>query len=302
MSATIPSPTRTQAPVATPRRGWASLRQVYDSALAGALGGLFGLYLYVELVHAESVYTRDALAGALIGGAIGFFINAWGPLRDGSWRRLARATARGTPAAALGGALGLVLGEVVIGVLQGGLLGRAASWAVLGLGIGLGQGIADRSFQRLTFGLIGGGLGGFVGGLCFEALRVALGNRYDLSQALGMVILGAGLGLFLALVEQALRRAWVQIASGRQEGRVYLLARQKCRLGLDERAEIGIFGDPAVERAHAEIERTPQGYVLRNLSKSGATKVNGAVCRAERVLQDGDRVELGRTFLIFRRR
>ena len=300
MSATIP--TEIQTPAATLRRGWASLRQVYDSALAGALGGLFGLYLYVELVHAESVYTRDALAGALIGGAIGFCINAWGPLRDGSWRRLARATARGTPAAALGGALGLVLGEVVIGVLEGGLLGRAASWAVLGLGIGLGQGIADRSWQRLTFGLIGGGLGGFVGGLCFEALRVALGNRYDLSQALGMVILGAGLGLFLALVEQALRRAWVQIASGRQEGRVYLLARQKCRLGLDERAEIGLFGDSTIERAHAEIERTPQGYVLRNLSKSRATKVNGAVCQAERVLQDGDRVELGRTFLIFRRR
>lgn len=298
MSAT----TTAELPIASQGRGWASLRQAYDSALAGALGGLFGLYLYVELVRAESVYTRDALAGALIGGSIGFFINAWGPLRDGSWRRLARATARGTPAAAIGGALGLVLGEVVIGVFQGGLLGRAASWAVLGLGIGLGQGIADRSWQRLTFGLIGGGLGGFVGGLCFEALRVALGNRYDLSQALGMVILGAGLGLFLALVEQALRRAWVQIASGRQEGRVYLLARQKCRLGLDERAEIGLFGDAAIERSHAEIERTSQGYVLRNLSKSGATKVNGAPCPSERALQDGDRVELGRTHLIFRRR
>ena len=302
MSATTPISIQADEAVAARGRGWASFRQVYDSALAGALGGLFGLYLYVELVHADSVYLRDALAGALIGGTISFFINAWGPLRDGSWRRMARATARGTPAAAIGGALGLVLGEVVIGVLQGGLLGRAASWAVLGLGIGLGQGIADRSWQRLTFGLIGGGLGGFVGGLCFEALRVALGNRYDLSQALGMVILGAGLGLFLALVEQALRRAWVQIASGRQEGRVYLLARRTCRLGLDERAEIGIFGDPAVERSHAEIERTPQGYVLRNLAKSAATKVNGAVCPSERVLHDGDRVELGHTLLIFRRR
>ena len=195
-----------------------------------------------------------------------------------------------------------MLGEFVIGAFQGGLLGRAASWAVLGLGIGLGQGLADRSWQRLTFGLIGGGLGGFVGGLCFEALRVSLGNRYDLSQALGIVILGGGLGLCLALVEQALRRAWVQIASGRQEGRIYLLDHPRCRLGLDERAEVGIFGDAAVERRHAEIDRTAQGYVLRNLAESGATKVNGAVCSADRVLNDGDRIELGRTSLIFRRR
>ena len=48
---------------------------------------------------------------------------------------------------------------------------------------------------------------------------MALGNRYEMSQALGIVILGGGLGLFLALVEQALRRAWVQVQSGRQEGR-----------------------------------------------------------------------------------
>lgn len=294
---TTPPDARPQA-----RRSWASLRQAYDLALAGALGAVFGLYLYVELVRAESVYVRDALAGAIIGGAIGFFLNAWGPWRDGAWRKLARAVAWGTPASALGGAVGLVLGETVIGALQGGLLGRAASWAVLGLGIGLGQGLADRSWQRLTFGLIGGGLGGFGGGLCFEALRVSLGNRYDLSQALGMVILGGGLGLCLALVEQALRRAWVQIASGRQEGRIYLLDHPRCRLGLDEGAEVGIFGDSAVERRHAEIARSTQGYVLRNLSESGATKVNGVACSADRVLNDGDRIELGRTSLIFRRR
>ncbi|MDR3622263.1 MAG: FHA domain-containing protein [Paludisphaera borealis] len=304
ITTTTPIQSTIEPPSASPRprRSWASLRQAYDLALAGALGGLFGLYLYVELVRTDSVYVRDALAGAILGGSIGFFLNAWGPWRDGAWRKLARAVAWGTPAAALGGALGLVLGEVVIGVFQGGLLGRAASWAVLGLGIGLGQGLADRSWQRLTFGLIGGGLGGFVGGLCFEALRVALGNRYDLSQALGIVILGGGLGLFLALVEQALRRAWVQIASGRQEGRIYLLARPRCRLGLDERAEVGVFGDAAVEREHAEIERTSQGYMLRNLAKSGATKVNGVACSSARVLNDGDRIELGRTSLVFRRR
>jgi hypothetical protein len=283
-------------------QGWASLRQAYDLAVAGGLGALFGLYLDVELVQAGSVYVRDALAGVIIGGSIGFFLNAWGPLRDGAWRKLARAVSWGVPAAAIGGAFGLVLGEVVIGVLRGGLLGRALSWSVLGLGIGLGQGLADRSRQRLVFGLIGGGLGGFVGGYCFEALRVALGNRYDLSQALGIVILGAGLGLFLALVEQALRRAWVQVLSGRQEGRIYLLAHQRCRLGLDERAEVGIFGDPAVARRHAEIEATPQGYQFHHLAPQASSRLNGQPVRGAELLHDGDRLQLGQTLLIFRQR
>lgn len=303
MTATASNPNpHAMARALQPGRFTASVRQAYDLALAGAIGALFGLYLYVETVDAKSVYVRDALAGALIGGAIGFFLNAWGPLRDGSWRKTARAVARATPASAIGGAIGLVLGEFVIGAFQGGLIGRAASWAVLGVGIGLGQGIADRSFQRLTFGLIGGVLGGFVGGLCFEALRIALGNRYSVSQSLGIVILGAGLGLFLALVEQALRRSWIQIASGRQEGRIYLLARPVNRLGLDERADVGVFGDSAVERSHAEIVRSGDGYVLRNLSRTGATRVNGVACPGERKLGDGDRIELGKTSMIFRRR
>ncbi len=279
-----------------------NLRQAYDLALAGALGALFGLYLYVELVEAQSVYIRDGLAGLLIGGSLGVFLNAYSPLRDGAWLKLARAVAWGATAAALGGAIGLTAGEVVIGFMKGGLLGRALSWAVLGLGIGLGQGLADRSRERLIYGLIGGGLGGFVGGFLFEWLRVALGDRFDISQAVGIVILGAGLGLCLALVEQALRRAWVQVQSGRQEGRIYLLAHKKCRLGLDERAEIGIFGDPAVARRHAEIESTAAGFVLHQLAATAPTRVNGRPVTGDQPLHDGDRIELGRTHIVFRQR
>lgn len=284
------------------RAGRANLRQAYDLALTGALGALFGLYLYVECVHAESVYLRDVLAGLLIGGSLGVFLNAYGPMRDGAWLKAARAVTLGAPAAALGGAVGLVAGESVIGFLQGGLVGRAVSWAVLGLGIGLGQGIADRSRDRLVYGLIGGGLGGFIGGFLFEWLRVALGDRHDVGQAVGIVTMGAGLGLCLALVEQAMRRAWVQVLNGRQEGRIYLLSHTRCRMGLDERAEVGIFGDAAVARQHAEIESTANGYYLHDLATAGSTRVNGKTVAGPQPLTDGDRIELGHTLLVFRRR
>ncbi len=307
------SPISTSSPAADTlasrlRSGRANIRQAYDLAVTGGLGALFGLYLYVEMVQAESVYVRDALAGLLIGGSLGFFLNAYGPVRDGAWQKLARSVAWGAPAAALGGAIGLVAGEVIIGLLRGGLLGRALSWAVLGLGIGLGQGLADRSRDRLIYGLAGGGLGGLLGGFLFESLGAALRNRPDASgtvgvaQAVAIVILGAGLGLCLALVEQVLRRAWIQVTNGRQEGRIYLLSHPRCRLGLDERAEIGIFGDPSVARRHAEIESTSRGYVLHHLAAPGTTRVNGAPVTTTQILNDGDRIELGRILLVFRQR
>jgi hypothetical protein len=280
----------------------ASLRRAYDLALAGALGAVAGLFLYAELVHVGNIWARDALAGIAIGGSIGYFLNAAEPLRDGAWLRLARSATWGAIAGAAGGAIGLVLGEFVLGGFQGGLIGRAVSWAILGLGIGVSQGLAYRSRQRLIFGLIGGGLGGFIGGYLFEWLRVGLGNRYDLSQGVGMVILGAGLGLCLALVEQVLRRAWVQVLRGRQEGRTYLLANKKSALGLDERAEVGLFGDPAVARRHAVIEVVGGEYVLQDLDEKGRTKVNGNPVHDPRRLNDGDRIELGQTLLVFRRR
>lgn len=279
-----------------------SVRQAYDLALSGALGAVFGLYLFVELVQAGDLLWRDALAGLLIGSSLGFFLNAAEPLRDGALLRMAHQGTWGAALGAIGGMVGLLVGELVLGGFQGGLVGRAVSWSILGLGIGVSQGLAYRSRQRLTFGLLGGGLGGFLGGFLFELLRESLGNRYDLSQGLGMVILGSGLGACLALVEQALRRAWVQVLSGRQEGRSYLLGSRVSSLGLDEHNEVGLFGDPEITRRHAEIEATPTGYILWNRDDRGRTQLNGQSVATSAPLNDGDRIELGRTLLIFRKR
>ena len=195
------------------------------------------------------------------------------------------------------------MGELVLGGFKGGVIGRAVSWSILGLGIGLSQGLAYRSVQRLKFGLLGGALGGFLGGLLFEVLRDSLGSqRYSLSQGLGMVLLGAGLGLCLALVEQVLRRAWVQVLNGRQEGRAYLLANRRSVLGLDEHVAVGIFGDAEVARKHAEIEAEGGNYTLNNHDPKGRTKVNGKAVSGPVTLKDGDRLELGRTLLVFRQK
>ncbi|WP_435017322.1 FHA domain-containing protein [Tundrisphaera sp. TA3] len=285
-----------------PRTWRANGRQAHEMSIAGALGGVFGLFFFVELVHASSIWLRDALAGATIGGAIGFFIAAAGPFRDAAWLRLSRDATRGVLLGALGGALGLVLGEVILDWLRGGLIGRSLSWAILGLGIGAGLGLGPGWRPRIYHGIVGGAVGGLVGGWLFEALRARMGNRIELGQGLGIALLGGGIGLGLALTEQVLRRSWVQVVRGRQEGRAYLLTGKKTTLGLDERAGVGLFGDATVARQHAEIAATGKDYILTSLAPPGRTRVNGEVVHAPWTLQDGDRIELGQTLLLFRRR
>ena len=94
-----------------------------------------------------------------------------------------------------------------------------------------------------------------------------LGNRYDLSQALGIVILGAGPGLSLALVEQALRPGLGPGAQRPPGGAVYLLAQTSSALGLDERAEVGLFGDSLIARRHG----VPVDEPLARPSATGCT-------------------------------
>src|SRR4051794_41949159 len=121
-------------PVPISQNRYVNVRQAYDLALAGALGAIFGLYLYVELVRADSVLVRDALAGVALGGTIGFFLNASGPFRDGAWLKLARAATWGALAGAAGGAAGLGLGEGGIGWVPGGGGGRSGVGGLVGPG------------------------------------------------------------------------------------------------------------------------------------------------------------------------
>ena len=288
--------------IASKPRGRVDLQRSIDLALAGAIGGLIGLYLDVELVRADSVWLRDAGAGLFIGGASGYCLSAATAARDGAWLRAARLAGRGAIAGAIGGALGLIVGELVLGFLQGGLIGRAVSWGILGCGIGSGLGLVGRSRQGFVFGVIGGLLGGTLGGFSFEAMRIGMGNRYDWGQGVGIVLLGAGLGMSLALVEQTLRRAWVQVVQGPQEGRDYTLTKPRSALGLDERAEVGLFGDPTVARRHAEIVVEGHDYILVNHDPRNRTVVNGQPVVSRQNLVDGDAIELGQTSLRFRRR
>ncbi len=93
------------------------------------------------------------------------------------------------------------------------------------------------------------------------------------------------------------RRPWLDV-----DGDHYPLLSAITILGRDNTADV-ILDDPGISRQHTEIRVTSDGPHLvtniRDLGSTNGTFVNGERITSQR-LTDGDRVNVGRTVLIFR--
>jgi predicted component of type VI protein secretion system len=93
------------------------------------------------------------------------------------------------------------------------------------------------------------------------------------------------------------QRPWLDV-----DGDRYPLLAALTVLGRDNSADV-ILDDPGISRAHVEIRVTSDGPHLvasiRDLGSTNGTFVNGERVTSQR-LADGDRVNVGRTALIFR--
>ena len=294
----------------------AILSKMYFNAVFGALGGLIGWMLFGVLGEKvpSSIDTNLLLGGAIIGGAIGFFVVSVEAIRDQSLVRFARLASYGVIIAMFGGALGMYVGDRInqlVVWLFGDLLlftmlARGMGWSLLGIAIGASEGIAARSIGKFSYGTIGGLLGGFIGGMLFELFyyfaRLTLTTTYFWS-ALGLVILGACIGSLSALVQTVFQPANVKVMRGWQEGREYALDKPASILGRDEHADIALFRDMKVEKKHCSIKNSDGRYFLVN---NGAppeyTLVNEMPVADQRELSDGDRIQLGSVILKFQLR
>jgi hypothetical protein len=297
--------------------------RIYFNAVFGAVGGLLGWLLFGILgdktAPDDRVQAQLALGGAVVGGAVGYFVVAADALRDRSLLRFVRLASYGLVLGAAGGALGMLVGDWVhfrlvasvgagrgTGALLGNMLARGLGWTLLGVAVGVGEGVAARSLGKLSYGTLGGALGGFAGGALF-GLAVELtrgrGEQSPLWGALGLMVLGASIGSLSALVQAVLQPASVRVLRGWQEGREYGLARDENVVGRDEHADVALFRDSRVEKLHAVIRRDGRRYLLRNTGAPAEwTRVNGEPVADARELHDGDRIELGDVALRFQLR
>jgi len=281
------------------------------NALAGAWGGSIAwviLDLLLRIKPADVGIWLDLIVnGALIGMCIGVLVGSVGGLATGRFVLVLRSLLVGLITGILGGVLGILAGEGAYRI--GGALGddsllrdafRVIGWAIFGIGIGIAEGVLTFSAKRFLLGGLGGLLGGMAGGVTFIAIA-RLSSLQLTNRAVGFVILGAFIGLFVGLIPDLLKNVWLKIiSSGPTEGREFPLDKRINVVGSANNCEVGLFGDPLIAPKHATIAQDGSKFTLR--AEPGQTLwVNNTPAQSA-VLQNGDQMQMGRTRLAFRRK
>ena len=87
------------------------------------------------------------------------------------------------------------------------------------------------------------------------------------------------------------------VIKGRDQGKRFELDAPVLGLGRDAKNPIQLH-DSEVSRRHAQVVRSDEGFSLVDLNSSNGTFVNSKAV-SEQLLRSGDRVQLGRTLMIF---
>lgn len=184
------------------------------------------------------------------------------------------------------------------------LIGRSFGWALIGGFIGLSLGAAASSVKKIINGAIGGFIGGGLGGTVFEIL--AWMNKGHVAafpspmiRFISFAITGASIGLFIGLIAEVAKKAWLVRLVGRNEGKQYEIDKPNVVIGRSEMADLMVFGDPDVAERHARITLQGQRYAIEDLGSYFGTTVNNQKITRE-YLRDGDTIVFGKTQFLFR--
>jgi hypothetical protein len=91
----------------------------------------------------------------------------------------------------------------------------------------------------------------------------------------------------------------VMIEKGKA-GKAFPLGKDRVIIGRLGESDL-VLSDPGVSRRHAEVRQEDGRYLIADLGSTNGTMVNESTI-GERVLEEGDRITVGRTVLEFRRR
>lgn len=278
------------------------LMRVYYYAIIGAIGGLIGWQVsnLTGLSFTPNLVLNEVIVGALIGLSIGVLIG----LADGSLTRNPVQALKASLISGIlgmaGGAIGLPLAEGMFQMLGGEIIGRATGWGMFGMFIGLAAGITGGS--QMWKGALGGLLGGFLGGLLLESSRRLLANPV-IGKAAGMMLLGASLGAFIALIVFLLSRAWFEVKSGKLRGTEFILDKfmkasgPSVFLGSSALKSDIVLPDPDIAPQHAMLKGVDTHFNLKDISREG-TFINNRRIEQTR-LKNHSIIKMGNTELVY---
>jgi hypothetical protein len=242
-----------------------------------------------------------------------------------NWSRAVPRMFLGALLAAVFSVLGLIPGGLVFVAVQGmignalaqGLEGlntvdfllisasRSMAWAMVGAGLGLGMNLVRSTRMQLRNAVIGGALGGAFGGMFFDAIdRFFVTSNFEdasMSRLIGLLAVGLGVGIFMALVDRFARTAWLRVRTGPLAGKAFVLYRTPTTVGSSPDAHIYLFKDAEIDALHAQIHRIGSSHEVEDMGSRHGTKVADRAVRRRRLVS-GDQIVVGNTILEFEER
>jgi hypothetical protein len=278
------------------------IMRVYYYGVLGAIGGIIGWQAsnLTGLSFTDNIYLSEIVVGALIGFFIGGLIGLAEGTLTRNLKRALRAGLYGGLLGLVGGAIGLPLAEGMYQLLGGQIWGRVLGWGIFGLLIGLAVGFSSGS--QIWKGAIGGLLGGMLGGVLLEGARLWLEDPL-MGKAAGLLLLGASLGSFIALVVFLLSRAWLKVTSGKLQGTEFILDKfmrasgPSAFIGSDALKADIVLVDPDVSPQHAMLKGADTSMSIKDMSLSGTFVNNKRIEQA--TLKNRQTIQVGNTQLVY---
>jgi hypothetical protein len=278
------------------------MMRLYYYAVLGAMGGVIAWQAsnLLGLSFTKNVYISEIIAGALIGLCIGAVIGLGEALLTRNLVQTAKAFLFSGLLGMAGGGIGLPIAEGLYQLTGGQFWGRALGWGLFGLLIGVAGGFTGGS--QIWKGALGGFLGGALGGMLLESARARLENPL-LGKAAGLLLLGASVGLFIALIVYLLSRAWLEVASGKLKGSEFILDKfmkaeaPSAFIGSSPLKSDIVLPDPDIAPQHAMLKGAGTHFNLKDMSLNGTFINNKKIEQA--TLKNRQTLKLGNTELVY---
>ena len=261
---------------------------------------------YGELTGRHIVW--NGLTGAFIGLIFGFFFSSAEGVMFSNSSRAIQGGIIGSILGFLGGAAAMILSQWLLYALVNTEmftkdvtnnfmlpLSRAVGWGILGVVVGSLDGLRGGSARRTFVGITGGLVGGFIGGLLLEFLTRRWSNGL-LARGTGIIMMGIGIGLFLAIFEYSRSFGILKILTGPYKGKDYVLIMKNTRIGSSRTAHLPIVGYSGVSRNHALFVAGKNGVIIKK--EEGPVMVNDKPI-TERELKFEDVIQIGSAKILY---
>lgn len=314
----IGEPSRGPAQSALPSLGGLAPGSVQARSLVAATAGIVAGWIVTEVTGLASPHVtteagmnfRTGIWVGVIGLLFAVIYTGWEQIEaldgEGLLLRLRQA---GPWGAGLGFIAGFLANVIFIALLKKAFengshallyIARALGWGIFGLGMGATTAVVYRAVGKLVNGALGGVVGGAIGGVVFEFVGEHV-HSDTFSRLLGLLVVGAGIGLAIGLVETLRRDAWLRVTGGGMTGKEFILYEIETPIGSSPKCGITLIKDPAIAPFHFVISAADRGRRTLSAYQGATLSVNGTPV-TQHALRSGDAITVGGTTVVYSER